>query len=106
MFPLMVTDGVIGAAYLESDGYVDPTQLCYALANLARHAGVAIRTHTRVLGIDTTARDCAGGCPGYGPTRAISSARWSSTPVACSPPRSPAWSTCEYPSYRCRISIS
>jgi glycine cleavage system aminomethyltransferase T/glycine/D-amino acid oxidase-like deaminating enzyme len=53
MFPLMVIDGVVGAAYLESDGYLDPTQLCYALGNLARQAGVAIRTHTRVLGIDT-----------------------------------------------------
>lgn len=55
-FPLMGTDGVIGAAFLESDGYVDPTQLCYALAGLARQAGVTIRTHTRVLAI-TTAGD-------------------------------------------------
>lgn len=53
-FPLMVTDGVVGAAYLESDGYLDPTQLCYALASLARAAGVTIRTHTRVTAIETT----------------------------------------------------
>ncbi len=52
-FPLMDPAGVVGASFLESDGYVDPSQLCHALAKRARHAGVAIRTHTRVLGIDT-----------------------------------------------------
>jgi glycine cleavage system aminomethyltransferase T/glycine/D-amino acid oxidase-like deaminating enzyme len=52
-FPLMTTDGVLGAAYLESDGYLDPTQLCYALAALARQGGASIFNHTRVLGIDT-----------------------------------------------------
>ena len=56
-FPLMVTDGVVGAAYLESDGYVDPTQLCYALANGARRGGVTIAQHTRVLTIETTGTD-------------------------------------------------
>src|SRR5207344_3295849 len=56
-FPLMVTEGVVGAAYLESDGYVDPTQLCYALAALARGSGVSICNHTRVLGIDTAGPD-------------------------------------------------
>ncbi len=52
-FPLMSTDGVVGACFLESDGQVDPSQLCMALATLARQAGVTIRTHTRVTGIDT-----------------------------------------------------
>jgi 4-methylaminobutanoate oxidase (formaldehyde-forming) len=52
-FPLMSTDGVLGAAYLESDGYLDPSQLCYALAARARAGGVTIRPHTRVVGIDT-----------------------------------------------------
>jgi glycine cleavage system aminomethyltransferase T/glycine/D-amino acid oxidase-like deaminating enzyme len=51
-FPLMSTDGVLGAAYLESDGYLDPSQLCYALAARARAGGVTIRTHTRVIGIE------------------------------------------------------
>jgi len=51
-FPLLDIDGVVGAAYLESDGYLDPSQLCYALANGARANGVRIHTHTRVLGID------------------------------------------------------
>lgn len=52
-FPLVDLDGVVGAAYLESDGYVDPSQLCYSLANHARAGGVVFHQHTRVLGIDT-----------------------------------------------------
>lgn len=51
-FPLVDLDGVVGAAYLESDGYLDPSQLCYALANHARRNGVTIHQHTRVVGID------------------------------------------------------
>jgi glycine cleavage system aminomethyltransferase T/glycine/D-amino acid oxidase-like deaminating enzyme len=54
-FPLLDLDGVVGAAYLESDGYLDPSQLCYALANLARAAGIRILPHTRVTGIDVDA---------------------------------------------------
>lgn len=52
LFPLMRGDGVVGAAYLASDGYVDPSQLCYALVNLARRAGVQVHPRTRVTGID------------------------------------------------------
>lgn len=52
MFPLLDPTGVVGAAYLESDGYVDPSQLCLALANGARAAGVPIHTRTRVVGVD------------------------------------------------------
>jgi 4-methylaminobutanoate oxidase (formaldehyde-forming) len=51
-FPLIDTTGVVGAAYLDSDGYLDPSQLCYSLAAGARAAGVQIHTHTRVTGID------------------------------------------------------
>ena len=36
LFPLMVTDGVLGASYLPTDGYLDPSQLTYALADGAR----------------------------------------------------------------------
>ena len=52
MFPLIDTTDVVGGAYLASDGYLDPSQLCYALANLAREKGVQIHPHTRVTGID------------------------------------------------------
>jgi glycine cleavage system aminomethyltransferase T/glycine/D-amino acid oxidase-like deaminating enzyme len=51
-FPLIDTEGVVGAAYLESDGYLDPAQLCSALAAGARGGGAAIRTHTRVVDIE------------------------------------------------------
>ncbi|HEX3906954.1 MAG TPA: FAD-dependent oxidoreductase [Mycobacteriales bacterium] len=54
-FPLMSTEGVVGAAYLESDGYLDPSQLCMALAARARAGGARIRTHTRVVGVDVEA---------------------------------------------------
>ncbi|MGH3902205.1 MAG: GcvT family protein [Pseudonocardiaceae bacterium] len=53
LFPLLSPAGVLGAAYLPTDGYVDPSQLCYALANLARDGGAVIRPHTRVRAIDT-----------------------------------------------------
>jgi heterotetrameric sarcosine oxidase gamma subunit len=51
-FPLVDLDGVVGAAYLESDGYLDPSQLCYALANHARAQGIVFHLRTRVTGID------------------------------------------------------
>ena len=38
-FPLMSTDGVLGAAWLPTDGYIDPAQLTYALADVARREG-------------------------------------------------------------------
>jgi glycine cleavage system aminomethyltransferase T/glycine/D-amino acid oxidase-like deaminating enzyme len=55
LFPLMSTEGVLGAAYLPSDGYLDPSQLCYALAAQARAAGVRVEPHTRVVSIEQRA---------------------------------------------------
>ncbi len=52
MFPLMSTDGVLGAAWLPTDGYIDPAQLTYALADGARRGGCRIFTSTRVTGIE------------------------------------------------------
>src|SRR6187397_586772 len=51
MFPPMSTDGVLGAAYLPTDGYIDPSQLTFALAEGARRRGAEINTNTRVTGI-------------------------------------------------------
>jgi glycine cleavage system aminomethyltransferase T/glycine/D-amino acid oxidase-like deaminating enzyme len=51
LFPLMVDDGVRVATYLPTDGYLDPSQLTYALADGARRGGVQIFTHTRVTAI-------------------------------------------------------
>src|SRR4051812_3310421 len=51
-FPLMSTDGVLGASWLATDGYLDPSRLTYALADGARSGGCRIFTNTRVTGID------------------------------------------------------
>ena len=51
LFPLMSTDGVLGAAWLPTDGYLDPSQLTLALAERARERGANIYTRTRVTGI-------------------------------------------------------
>lgn len=52
LFPLMSTEGVLGAAWLPTDGYIDPSQLTYALADGARRGGCRIFTGTRVTGIE------------------------------------------------------
>jgi glycine cleavage system aminomethyltransferase T/glycine/D-amino acid oxidase-like deaminating enzyme len=52
-FPLMSTEGVLGAAWLPTDGYLDPSQLTFALADGARGGGVEIVTSTRVTGIES-----------------------------------------------------
>jgi len=51
LFPSMSTDGVLGAAYLPTDGYIDPSQVTFALAEGARRGGAEIATQTRVTGI-------------------------------------------------------
>ena len=55
-FPLMSADGVHGAAFLPRDGYLDPSQLTFALADGARHYGAEINTRTRVTAIERDAR--------------------------------------------------
>jgi len=51
LFPPMSTEGLLGAAYLPTDGYIDPSQLTFALAEGARRRGAEIATHTRVTAI-------------------------------------------------------
>ena len=53
LFPPMTADGVLGAAYLPTDGYIDPSQLTFALAEGARRRGAEICEETRVTGIET-----------------------------------------------------
>ncbi len=50
-FPAMTADGVLGAAYLPTDGYIDPSQLTFALAEGARRGGAEVHTATRVVSI-------------------------------------------------------
>ncbi len=52
LFPSMSTDRVLGATYLATDGYLDPSRLTYVLAAGARRGGVRIAERTRVVGID------------------------------------------------------
>jgi 4-methylaminobutanoate oxidase (formaldehyde-forming) len=47
----MSVEGVLGAAYLPTDGYIDPSQLTFALAEGARRRGAEINQRTRVTGI-------------------------------------------------------
>ncbi len=51
LFPPLSTDGVLGAAYLPTDGYIDPSQLTLALAEGARRGGAEVATNTRVTSI-------------------------------------------------------
>src|SRR6187399_2007102 len=52
-FPLMSTDGVLGAVWLPTDGWLDPSGLANALAAGARQRGAQVRPHTRVVAIGT-----------------------------------------------------
>jgi len=52
MFPPMTTEGVLGAAYLPTDGYIDPSQLTFALVEGARRRGAEVCEDTRVTGIE------------------------------------------------------
>src|SRR6187455_3516946 len=53
LFPPMTIDDVLGAAYLPTDGYIDPSQLTFALAEGARKRGAEIATGTRVTSVQT-----------------------------------------------------
>ena len=54
MFPPMNTESVLGAAYLPTDGYIDPSQLTFALIEGARRRGAETCEETRVTGIEVT----------------------------------------------------
>src|SRR5204862_1631883 len=49
-FPPMSTHGVLGAAFLPTDGYIDPSQLTFALVEGARRRGAEICEDTRGAG--------------------------------------------------------
>jgi glycine cleavage system T protein len=51
-FPLFDPTGVQGAAFIPTDGHLDPSNLTLALAEGARRRGAEIRTNTRVTAID------------------------------------------------------
>ncbi len=51
-FPLFDPAGVQGAAFIPTDGHLDPSNLTLALAEGARRRGADVRPSTRVTGID------------------------------------------------------
>jgi 4-methylaminobutanoate oxidase (formaldehyde-forming) len=51
-FPLFDPASVLGAAFLPTDGYLDPSGLAFALAEGARRRGAEIRTNARVIAVD------------------------------------------------------
>ncbi len=53
LFPPLGTDGVVAAAFIPDDGYLDPSQLTFSLADAARRLGAQIEVRTRVTGIET-----------------------------------------------------
>ena len=55
LFPLIESKGLEGAAFIPSDGYVDPASLCQAVASAARKQGAQIRQGVEVA--DFTVRD-------------------------------------------------
>ena len=52
MFPLFDPAEVLGAAFLPTDGHLDPSGLAYALAEGAKRRGAEVRTGVRVTGIE------------------------------------------------------
>ena len=60
LFPLMSIDGVEAAAYLPTDGRIDPSSLATSLAAGARKRGVKTRTGVNVRGVKVEGRRVAG----------------------------------------------
>ncbi len=86
-FPLMSIDGVLGAVFLPTDGWLDPSGLRPALAAGARRRGAEIRTHARVVGIDVVDGRVTGvDVDARDGERRRSRPTSSSTPAACSRP--------------------
>lgn len=60
MFPYIVPDGLVGAAFMPSDGYVDPYALTQAYAGTARRLGAKIQENIRVTDIIRQGRRITG----------------------------------------------
>ena len=58
LFPLMSTTDVLAAAFLPTDGYIDPASVTQALAKGARMRGATICEQTKVVKIDVDGRRC------------------------------------------------
>jgi sarcosine dehydrogenase len=56
LFPLMSTEDVLAAAFLPTDGYIDPASVTQAIAKGARARGAKIHENTRVTTITVEGR--------------------------------------------------
>jgi sarcosine dehydrogenase len=56
LFPLIDLNGVVGAAWIDGDGYVDPTSLTNAYAAGARAGGITLLQGVRVTGLGKRGR--------------------------------------------------
>ncbi|MCU1393765.1 MAG: putative sarcosine dehydrogenase [Ilumatobacteraceae bacterium] len=56
LFPLMSTEDVLAAAFLPTDGYIDPASVTQAIAKGARNRGAQIHENTRVETITVDGR--------------------------------------------------
>jgi sarcosine dehydrogenase len=56
MFPLMSTQDVLAAAFLPTDGYIDPASVTMAIARGARNRGTRIVEDTKVVSITVDGR--------------------------------------------------
>ena len=56
LFPYIDADGLEGAAFIPSDGHVDPASLCQAIAAGARNRGVQIRQGVKVTDFEIAGR--------------------------------------------------
>ena len=99
LFPLMSTDGVRAAAFLPTDGYIDPASVTQAIAKGRANAAYASSRTPRSRRSPST----AAGPPPLHTVNAerrslpTSPARWSSTPQACGAWRSAGWRACASP---------
>lgn len=60
LFPLMTTERVLAAAFLPTDGYIDPASVTQAIARGARSRGARIREHTKVESMTVDGRRVTG----------------------------------------------
>jgi glycine cleavage system aminomethyltransferase T/glycine/D-amino acid oxidase-like deaminating enzyme len=60
LFPYIDPEGVVGAAFIPSDGYIDPYALTHAFASTARRNGATIQEGVTVTGIIKDGRRVVG----------------------------------------------
>jgi glycine/D-amino acid oxidase-like deaminating enzyme len=102
LFPLMSTDGVLGAALLPSEGYLDPAQLTRELLERAVAGGARHHLDAR----DRDRERARAGAARADRARRPRVRGGGDRGAACSRPSSGGWRVCGSRSSRCRTSTS